>query len=355
MAVQTKIPASNVLAVDIRDTLNANGSSCTNDIISFFDSRAKINIWSFRKPYSYSEELFKLNNEQIRNLNCGLNPLSLGAYTQIPSKMDGNMNGWTYTRPGGGQTDPYRLGDYVGYYPAARPMIENFYVPDTASNQFQGTWISATAIVPSESDGVSVTLADLKGLSSCIAAVYIVNQSDTSRTRMYQGEEINNGVFRVDFDAYDLTPSGDWTVYPFLKVSDTSNQCYTVPNVSPKTINITQSNFSITCRAERRTDGTKAIDYTITIKNNTSQQTWKTNTWSLRFPTSKFEEAYKEYEMSGNLPSPITVNGNGTTTITGSIENINNTLWDSLSIRFWVSLNTGVHVQSFDIVEQNRE
>lgn len=241
------IPNSNVnLATNIRDVLNAHGSSCTNDVISFFDSRAVINQWSFRKPYSSDDDMFKLSDSQIRNINCGfdINGAQMGSYTQLPTKMDGNMNGWVYTRPSGGQYSPYRLGDYVGYDTDAKPMIRDFFVQDEASNTSPS--IECTAMI-NQQDGKWVSLADIGGLSSYKPAVYMVNGD---KSRMYKGSStLSSGAFNVSIKGTELT-LGSWTVYPFLIGGSTDSTYYTIPNVTSKTITIVSTVDDYTYHAE---------------------------------------------------------------------------------------------------------
>ena len=43
MAALTQIPKTNISVADIRDTLNANGGSVSNDTTTFFTTAAKIN------------------------------------------------------------------------------------------------------------------------------------------------------------------------------------------------------------------------------------------------------------------------------------------------------------------------
>lgn len=349
MAVLTQIPASNVQFTDIRDTLNANGSSCTNDVISFFDSRAVINIWSFRKPYSSNADMFKLTDAQIRTINCGLTPKQVSSYTSIPSYMDGNMNGWVYTRPSGGENSPYRVGDYVRYYPGASPMIRDLQVPATVSNQFSNT-ISVSAIV-GQQDGKSVTLKDLLTLADAYPAIYI-KQASGSQSRQYKGSSkiSESGTFDVSFDASLLTVTGDWYVYPFLSMD---GLYYTIPNLSMKTINVVSTFFSISVKAQRDSSGIMAINYTITVKNNSSAVTWTNNTWKLRYNGKSFTDTMVSGETQGTLTSPQTIAGNTTTTITGTITNISSALWAESTMVFWASFNSGNHVQSAVILSLN--
>lgn len=349
MAGLTQIPTSNIHFTDIRYTLNDNGSSCTNDVISFFDSRAVINVWSFRKPYSSNADMFKLTDAQIRTINCGLTPKQVSSYTSIPSYMDGNMNGWVYTRPSGGENSPYRVGDYAGYYPGASPMIRDLQVPSTVSNQFSNT-ISVSAIVIQQ-DGKNVSLKDLGTLADAYPAIYI-KQASGSESRQYTGSSkiSESGTFDVSFDASKLTVTGDWYVYPYLAVG---SRCYTVPNLTMKTINVVSSLFSIGVRAQWNPSMT-AINYTITVKNNSSAMTWTNNIWRLRFQGKKFTDTMVAgEEMQGTLTSPQTIAGNTTTTITGTITNITSALLNASGMTLWVSFNSGNHIQRIDILSLN--
>lgn len=350
MAVQAIIPQSNVLAVDIRDTLNANGSSCTDEFISFFDSRAVINHWSFRKPYATDADMFKLTDAQIKSINCGfdITDAQINAYNLIPTKMDGGMNYWKYTKPSQMSKPMYRLGDFVGYFPKALPMVHDFYVPSTAT--LKDGAISASAFVRASSDGKSVSLADLGLLSSYHPAVLVRLSSNTSRYTAYASKKtLSDGVFNVDIPiSAFMGTTGVWEVYPFVASSDTLSgaTCYTIANLHMATINVKDSPYSIDLKAVRKT-GEQAINYTITITNTSSAVNWTNNTWQIK--------ANNVVTMSGNLPSPIAVNGNGTTTITGTISNIPDTSWNAPLLGFYIFLNSGNETEWAAIPSQNLE
>jgi hypothetical protein len=342
MAVYDILPDKDLKSADIRDTLNANGSSCTDEFISFFDSRAVINIWSFRKPYATDLDMFKLTDAQIKSsdVNCGLKPYQIAAYTNLTSKMDGDMNGWEYQRPTGGATSPYRLGDYVGYNPSAAPMIRGFYVPDEVPKSGTTT-VSATAVIPTESGSprTIVTIADIGSLSSFCPAVYLVN-GDLST--MYESTTpISSGGFNVSIDISKMN-TGTWTAYPFLKSGSTY---FTIPNVMPKQMKITTSSFRVELKAFRADSG-QTINWTLTIKNTSSAVTWGTNTWTLT--------AFSTNDMNGAI-SDISVNANGTTTVTGSITNVNDVLWNSPMLTLKMSLNAGNVKPSAPILQENDE
>jgi hypothetical protein len=254
--------------------------------------------------------------------------------------MDGGMHGWKYIRPSGGQYSPYRLGDYVGYKPSAAPMIRGFYVPDEVPKSGTTT-VSATAVIPTESGSprTIVTIADIGSLSSYCPAVYLVN-GDLST--MYESKTpISSGGFNVSIDISKMN-TGTWTAYPFLKSGSTY---FTIPNVMPKQMKITASSFGVELTARKAASG-QTINWTLTIKNSSSAVTWKTNNWTLT--------AFTTNNMTGSI-GDISVKANGTTTITGSITNVNDVLWNSPVLTLKMTLNAGNVNPSAPVLQTNDE
>ena len=147
MAVQTILPMVNLKAEDIRDTLNANGGSVTNDILTFFSTNAKINKWSLNKPEDYKKDFDLTEAERIENhysLNMDSYQYLIGDPKVIIVKdgridisndttgflyklCKGTLGQFDYKLPKGGANSPYRLGDFRGYDPKAPspiPVVE---------------------------------------------------------------------------------------------------------------------------------------------------------------------------------------------------------------------------------------
>lgn len=343
MAVRDQIPYDyeyNALAIDIRDTLNYHGSSCTDELLSFFDSRAVINIWSFRKPYSFYEntsDLFLLTNAEIRAINCGLTPLQVASYTTLPDKMDGEMNGWVYTRPGGGSTDPYRLGDYAGYYPLARPMIQDFQVPAEINTQ-ETTTVEITAICPFQ-DGKSVTIADLGGLSACVGAVYMKHNTQSQTRNIVGTSSLSGGTFNVSIPI-DQFINGEWTLYPYITTGSTH---YTIPNLSPQVTLVKTSAYTISMTAEKATDGTRTIYWTARFKNTSGEAvTLNTNYVYLRLANKELNDAILGGDGEKMIPlsDGLVAAANATTTVaSGSFTNVSDKVW--MMPKVWVTFNSG--------------
>ena len=160
MAVYNPLPKSNLRVEDIRDTLNAGGGSYSDDVVTFF-TQGNINWESKHKPVRLEKNFCQdidINKSdydefwwQAHDGNCGMLP---PAYSSIPDLIklyDGNMNGWTYMAPTGGERYPYRLGDFAGYSRISGQMNNGFAVESNAdetkfhfntiaSNQYTLSW-----------------------------------------------------------------------------------------------------------------------------------------------------------------------------------------------------------------------
>ena len=122
MASMNIIPQTNVRADDIRDTLASHGGTVTNDIASFFKESAKLNKWSFYKPYSYPKD-FGITDTEIYSIDCGI---TFNVYPTPSSTVAALNTGtvWKYNLPTGGASSPYRLGDFRGYNPNAEEWFK---------------------------------------------------------------------------------------------------------------------------------------------------------------------------------------------------------------------------------------
>ena len=115
MAVYDVLPETDLKVEDIRDTLIANGGSVPTDadgnfaIADLFKEEAKINQWSVRKPFIQAVDF-------TDTWRSGFTVE--GTYESFQFML-------VYVLPKGGQTMPYRLGDFRGYdTKAVAPSLE---------------------------------------------------------------------------------------------------------------------------------------------------------------------------------------------------------------------------------------
>lgn len=142
------IPNTNVnLATNIRDVLNAAGGSVGNNVISFFKPEAKTNKWALWKPENHTRTNGRLTLAERKANHCGLTPtlnnalLTANMYYQGGTTIDYGVEDviaaqkqWTYNLPMGGESSPYRIGDFTheeggslaGYNTEALPPDKNW-------------------------------------------------------------------------------------------------------------------------------------------------------------------------------------------------------------------------------------
>ena len=137
MAVYEILPDKPLSMDDVRDTLNANGGSVGNELLSYFTTNAKINKWASFKPESYPKNFDLTADERFSN-HYGLSMTSYdnlygSAISVTSGKIDisndkngflyklcmGTLGQFEYILPQGGSSSPYRLGDFRGYNPKA--------------------------------------------------------------------------------------------------------------------------------------------------------------------------------------------------------------------------------------------
>lgn len=113
----------NITPEDIRDFLNSYGGSVSSDPESFFTTAAKINMLSKHKPVAYSKDFCQDFDASKPDYDptwwkgndgmCGLNIPTTNA--MVSSTSSDKL--WTYNLPKGGTSEPFRLGDFIGYTP----------------------------------------------------------------------------------------------------------------------------------------------------------------------------------------------------------------------------------------------
>lgn len=139
-------------AIDIRDTLNAYNGSVSNNTASYFSEAANINRWSKHKPivtgYNADKSRFVAFNDAVWNNQAGDAPTVYLGLT--PNTADSGLkkevwdgcseDEWfQYALPTGGETQPFRLGDFRGYRADATSPFKAFTCDSTEIEPINGT------------------------------------------------------------------------------------------------------------------------------------------------------------------------------------------------------------------------
>lgn len=269
MAVKIPLPTENLTFDDIRDTLNSGGGSVDNTVASAFKSTAKINVFSKHKPvvnpltFCQDFDSTKPNYYATWWLgisgNAGLNipAFSLG---DLPTVTDGELNGWSYSLPQGGENAPLRLGDFCGYDAKAKAPIEGFTVPDKVGKD--STFTVSVIVYPPESYSTSLTLNDLPKLKNYYLGVYVTNGSyrdwSTSTTK------VGDGAHSVTLNPSSWPVGTNWKAYLFLLEANVGQggaimgPVYTIPYAKAQSFEVVNSTVSIYVTGEK-TQGTNNV------------------------------------------------------------------------------------------------
>ena len=291
------IPNENVDVAYIGQVLIDNGGSVNiNDPLTYFTPDAKIDIFSKIKPVvlkvnfcqdfdstkpDYYPEWWKGTSG-----NCGIQFKNVSP-TELPNVVDGALNGWEYQLPQGGENAPFRLGDFCGYDPDAKPFVEGFSLSrDTVSNKSGSTFTVNFIQTPNETKPTSLTFADFgASLANYYPAVYLCKGS--LGYFISASQTVGNGMGLMVSVPTNGLDTGEWDVYTFLSEkqipvlstlgSIALGYCYTIPYTSKKSIKIVSSEMLFIIQPTRtattntihiRVSVTSALSGTQTFTNN---------------------------------------------------------------------------------------
>lgn len=334
------IANSDVSVATIRDVLNAAGGSVSNDTTSFFTANAKINPYSKHKPVVLSVNFCQDFDSSRSDYDadwwlglsqqCGLVAIPLNSVTELPNAYDGNMNGWNYEIPSGGQSKPMRLGDFCGYDTDATPPMYNFKVYDMANSSNADKLAASIYVVPSGS--TSISFLDMPIIKNYYFGVYLKKNSSTVYTVNTNTTSISAGINSVNINPYQLS-TGTYTAYPFIAEEKQSqsqpsmtNILYALPGVTPLTLRVMSTADQYVVTVTVKTALASRLTLTISITNNTSSsKTFTNNTLRVRTKGTSFDDPLTSDDYDEILGN-ITVSANSTHTfshivmLTGYIE-----------------------------------
>lgn len=248
------IPDTNVnLAANIRDVLNAAGGSVNNNVITFFQSGAKINKWSLKKPVVFpSTAAVTLDN--IKSKYCGLTPMSNDALLKGCANYEGGtpanndvaaveaaQKEWAYAPPTGGANSPYRLSDFRGYNTSAQ-------VPDSGWRDFElkKDDLNTYANTGIESEGTgfdwhvkntfgTLPYFNLKFDAPSSAVVGSAGNVEIPITYIVGDKLVSSELWRIAFAVYipTLTTTGKWQLFTSRKTLKSATSTADIAELIP--------------------------------------------------------------------------------------------------------------------------
>lgn len=307
------IPNTNVSMTTIRDTLNSAGGSVGNGLTSFFSSNAKLNPYSKHKPVVLAKNFCQDFDSSKSDYDatwwlgtsrlCGLSVMSLTNAEKLPSAYDGNMNGWAYIIPSGGDNAPMRLGDFCGYDTDATPPMYNFKAFNMINTTNADEIAMSIYVVGNASN--SVSFLNMPSISDYYLGVCLEHKTTGGCTCNSQTTRLAEGNNFVTINPY-LMRDGEYNVYPFISEEAirqggevTVNTIYTIPGITPLSLRIYSSASAYVVTLDITSATAFGLDISFSVRNNTSsQKTFTNNFIRVRMQGVDFDEplTFDDYE-----------------------------------------------------------
>lgn len=238
-------------SVDIRDTLNAFGGKVTNKTSSFFKPDANINKWSKHKPIIVDKIPASIRfipyYDEVWNKQQGTAPSlikDLGTAWQGSSE-----DAWfPYSLPSGGESQPFRKGDFRGYRADATSPFREFSVDNRETTYLDSTkfTIYIRYFLNNEDDPVEGGMMSLKDFNIMddtwnTIRVGVVDYFKNGYT-LYKGDSISAswGYANVNIDWGDSVNYKGWHEFAAVLVND-NDYIYPLPFNRIK-VNVKESN-----------------------------------------------------------------------------------------------------------------
>lgn len=333
MAVYAQIPEGCTYD-DVVDTLAANGGTGmkSSDAASLFTKEALNNgIFSLRKPIRLQNNPFP-TGEWYRGTEtepCGFSIANARAtsFQELVDKYDDDMNGWEYLAPRGddtptGSIEHYRIHDFAGFYPKARPMSLGFSV----KTQMYNTENDVLAIIAHNVDeeGRSLTWADFPKLKNYYFGVLMYNADDAcygvtaSANLADGGNSVSINPMNMYARKYITCPFISSEPITWGSTPPSGCEMYTIPKEKRIEVTVIESEISMRVETERVvTSRGIDVNWTIYVTNIRDKGLELTNN-HVRIGNKVQEESIDENDREGVIADTITVEGFASNKIVGS-------------------------------------
>lgn len=329
------LPTTDLSVMHVRNILSYPSTDVGTLCGGVAAAAAKINKWSKKKPVRYTADnidgityWWKANDGK-----CGLSfpiytsPGTIGNAGSFLYQLVNQLDKWNYAPPRGGSVEPFRLGDFMGYYhdaiiPVGASAQEDYYISQNGTIQ-----IGFDLAVPA-GDPDNLALSDFEVSSVPLSEYYIgVLLFKNSTTYMIGTSSSKMGTGSVSTTISGITQShvGVWTVYTFLsKVSFPTTGsvpastfiCFPLP---PMKINIkgTGTVVQIYCIGNWTSSARNRVSFTITVDNTGSGQVTLTGVRAIfvRTKGNSDPESSGETVVTYSYPDSIVVPGNKKVTV----------------------------------------
>lgn len=296
-----------VTVSDVKLTL---GTSSNNVGYLCSNKHGLTNMWAKYKPVVWAK--WSIDRDVLTTWwkgqaeNCGIIPCSVSHYSNIIEKMDGDMNGWVYDAPKGGENSPFRLLDFDGYNHEARCPVGGFTTQGSIDPG--STAIGQVEEMISQDD--ELTLADInyQGIASSYFGIMIVRGGSVVK-RATGTIPISDGGYSAQVSTTGLA-EGEYLVYPFLcttkqtdGASDVAGTYFTVPGTSAATLRIEDAISILVYAKYTYTGKTRTgITYSTSVRYNRAGTLSLTNNYvRVRLDENDFYDPIEAGELNKKI------------------------------------------------------
>ena len=299
----------------------------SNDVGALCSS-SNVNKWSKWKPVSYQSNS-PINDSILSSIKYGIDVQSFTSITDLVNYYLSNIPAkYTYSKPLGGITSPYRIGDFRGYnHSAVRPISGNT-IPSSLIRDNSYLYLSLSSNNQSSYD---VSYSDL-GLGSYFFGYYVVSGNGIQYIFTYPLEDyitvsISENKLYSSITNFDPTAS-TYTIYPLIcnisglnttNISGLPSNITFMPidGLSKSTVLLIDS-YSWAVNDYYWQDG-NTVYYSFTLTNNTSSNyTFTSVKVAAKANTSAWSDPLLTGEGLVNLNN-LTISPNSSQTFTGTI------------------------------------
>lgn len=322
MSVYAQIPEGCTFD-DAVDTLAANGGTGmkSSDAASLCTKEAIKAPFSKNKPIRLVDYLPDRTGGWYKGVDglCGFSIDKAGAtdFSELASVYNNatdDMNGWEYLPPrGNAYYEPFRIADFGGYFPSARPISFGFSAPNTVFV----TEGEKTVMIGAPTDARGLMWTDFTDGETPLSNYYfgvVVYQSISNNKAVTSTSTLADGGVSAVFNTQNLS-YGDYTIYPFISshkmawgASPSQGQkFYALPNIKPVAMEVLSASSELVIRGNFTRVDDRSIEWSIKVTNNNdSPKTLTTN--SIKFQDVNYELVEEsDRQTSITLDDSITI------------------------------------------------
>ena len=277
---------------------------------------------------------------------------------------EGGDNGWDYAAPRGGDSEPFRLADFVGntknvgYNHLVEPFVAGYNMPFVWTKDEDEFEVSFRHTITDVEDADYLSHKDFL-MENYYLGLALVGESNGKVYRCTNDVTIEGKIEEEIGSSLHLmfpianVDVGKYIAYPFISEKKmgildggfVAGKVYTLPRCAGTAIEIKAKKVTIMIKGvfsdKNVTSGMYSMTYTITIINNAQyDQVFSNNYIQLRYKGKQFTDTLlaEEKQQELNLGKDITVNAGESVQVFGLFTDIIEAIVNNPTI--WVSLDS---------------